>query len=311
MASSVPGNGSGENRWQAPKGLDQEERRLYEQIPSRVEYVYHRSFSSPSAAERLFGRQREEINVPPYTLFPEVPEETVPKSLLRNTLNAKDEVAMFLRYNYAKHRVSKLLAARRGTRALKPAREMITWYGRVLSVRTKLVRANLALVPAMAKRARLPNVEFGDLISEGNMAVLRSIEKFDVSRGFKFSTYACRSIVKSFNRLATKARRYRKHFPVQFVPELERSDYEQQRHIKHQADSIDTLREILIRNHAHLDQIEWTVIMQRFPIMAQGKGRTLAEVGKIVGLTNERVRQIEKRAFSKIREVFQKRYFAA
>ena len=311
MTATLTRADAGQSQRRVPRGLRRPERLLYEQIPPSVDYVYHRSFPHPSTREKLFGPDWDQIDVPPYTLFPEVPEETNSAAPKRNRLKASEEVILFLRYNYAKYRLSKLLAGPGRPSSVKSAREAITWYTRVMVIRGKLVRANLALVPAMAKRARLPEVEFGDLISEGNMAVLRSIEKFDVSRGFKFSTYACRSIVKSFNRLATKARRYRKHFPVQFLPELERSDHDQQRHQSQRTDSIDTLREILTRNHANLDEVERTVILYRFPIMSQAKGQTLAEVGRVVGLTNERVRQIEKRAFVKIREVFDRRFFAA
>ena len=70
----------------------------------------------------------------------------------------------------------------------------------------------MPLVLAMVRRIRMPMVEFVDLISEGNKALLRSVEKFDVSRGFKFSTYACRAILKGFSRLATKTGSYRQHF---------------------------------------------------------------------------------------------------
>ena len=58
-------------------------------------------------------------------------------------------------------------------------------------------------------------------------------------------------------------------------------------------DSVDALREILARNRAALSDVERTVVMERFAIGTGGKGRTLSEVGKLVGLTNERVRQIQ------------------
>jgi RNA polymerase primary sigma factor len=51
------------------------------------------------------------------------------------------------------------------------------------------------------------------------------VEKFDCSRGFKFSTYSCRAILKSFSRVAMRASRYRGKFPAEFDPAMERSDF--------------------------------------------------------------------------------------
>jgi RNA polymerase sigma factor (sigma-70 family) len=143
------------------------------------------------------------------------------------------------------------------------------------------------------------------------MALLRSVEKFDVARGFKFSTYACRAILKSFNRLATKTGRYRQHFPTEFDPELERSDYDVHKHEIQWDDSLEALREILVRNRARLSEVERTIVLERFAITTRGKGRTLAEVGKLVGLTNERVRQIQNLALDKIRLALDEEYTPA
>ena len=169
----------------------------------------------------------------------------------------------------------------------------------------------MALVVAMAKRTRIPNVEFPELVSEGNMALLRSVDKFDVSRGFKFSTYACRAILKSFNRLATNTSRYHQHFPTEFDPELEQSDYDVEKHQMQRDDSVEALREILARNKAELSDVERTVVMERFAIGTGGKGRTLSEVGRVVGLTNERVRQIQNSALAKIRAVLDEEFLVA
>ena len=226
-------------------------------------------------------------------------------------LTAKDEVKLFLAYNYARYRLTKLVEAQRRRVSAACAKGMVMWYQRAMVARASLVRANMALVLSMAKRTRIPNVEFSELVSEGNMALLRSVEKFDVARGFKFSTYACRAILKSFNRLATKTGRYRQHFPTEFDPELERSDYDVHKHEIQWDDSLDALREILVRNRARLSEVERTIVLERFAITTRGKGRTLAEVGKIVGLTNERVRQIQNLALDKIREAMNEDYLVA
>jgi RNA polymerase sigma factor (sigma-70 family) len=268
----------------------------------------HPSFASRSAEERFFGDDRIESKVPQWTHFPEVPEDVPARAKGKVRLKPAEEAHLFLRYNYARYRLSKLVEAQKRRATGPRARQMVRWYQRAMKARATLVRANMALVLAMAKRTRIPNVEFGELISEGNMALLRSVEKFDVSRGYKLSTYACRSILKAFNRLATTTGRHRQRFPAEYDPEMERSDYDEKKHEMQRESSLEALREIILQNRAKLSDVERTIVMERFAIGSTGKGRTLAEVGKMVGLTNERVRQIQNLALGKIRAALDEEY---
>lgn len=273
--------------------------------------VKHSSFRSPRAEQQLFGPEAPQITAPAWTSFAELgDEEAGPVARKRAALSGKEEAVLFLQYNYARYRLGKLLA--RGGKDAGSAegpsgqeglcREVDLWYGRMMECKETLARANMALVVAMAKRTRIPNVEFSELVSEGNMALLRSIEKFDVSRGFKFSTYACRSILKSFNRLATKTGRYRRLFPTEFDPDLEKSDQDVGRDERAQRDSLEELREALASDRTGLTRVERRVLMERYAIGGgSDRVRTLAEVGQVVGLTNERVRQIQNSALAKLR----------
>ncbi len=288
--------------------LTEAQRRAYRRIPERMEYVYHPSFESPTAGEEWFGEAAEQVEVAAWTHFPEVGEEVSQRRGARQALSAAEEARLFLQYNYARYRLAGLMEAQRGRKSAIRAARMVLWHERVRELQAKVVGANMALVLAMAKRTRIPNVEFSELVSEGNMALLRSVEKFDVSRGFKFSTYACRAILKSFHRLATNTGRYRQHFPTEFDPSLERSDYDVQKRQRRREDSVEALREILARNRAALSDVERKVVMERFAIGTGGKGRTLSEVGRLVGLTNERVRQIQNTALAKLRAVLDEEY---
>ncbi|MBI5724127.1 MAG: sigma-70 family RNA polymerase sigma factor [Planctomycetes bacterium] len=264
--------------------------------------VYHRAFSLPSAGDRFFGPQAPTINTPGWTFFPESMEDIAPVSGRKVSLSHADETELFFRYNYARYRLGKLIEAQQRRFSRLRLEQMGLWFGRIRRIRESIASANMALVLAMAKRARIPNVEFSEMISEGNMAMLRAVEKFDASRGFKFSTYACRAIIKSFNRLAGKTGRYRQHFPVEFDPELEKSDYDVKRHQMQQDESVSSLRDILASNSARLSDLEMKIVNERFALGTEAhRGRTLAEVGRIVGLTNERVRQIQNLALDKIR----------
>jgi len=292
-------------------GLTRCQQDSYERIPEDIKPVWHPSFDDPDAKERFFGTEAREINTPGWALSREVREETGKAPRRRKVLSKADEAQLFLRYNYARFRLSKLAERQRRRRSKTRAVAMLAWHDRTQKLRGDLVAANMSLVVAMAKRTRIPNVDYPELISEGSMALLRAVEKFDVSRGFKFSTYACRAILKGFNRMASKTGRYHSRFGVPYDPEMERSDYDEHKHEMQQAGAVDDLREVIAENRAELTAVERTVVIERFGLDGRGKGRTLAEVGKMVGLTNERVRQIQKTALEKIRQVLNEQYLAA
>ena len=138
---------------------------------------------------------------------------------------------------------------------------------------------------------------------EGNMALIRAVDKFNVDRGFKFSTYACRAILKAFSRTALKPSRHRTRFPVEFEPDMEKSDWIDRKRDVVEEDCIDELKQIVDRNLADLSDVEQTVIRRRFNWQQQEDSPlTLEEVGQIIGVTKERVRQIQNKALAKIRK---------
>jgi RNA polymerase primary sigma factor len=158
-------------------------------------------------------------------------------------MNAAEERLMFYRFNYCKVRSARLKRERSAPGlTAERAKEFAEWHRKFEHFREYLVRTNLALVLAMAKRTRLGETDFAEVVSEGNMALLRAVDKFNVDRGFKFSTYACRAILKAFSRTAMKATRHRTRFPVEFEPEMEKSDWQDRRRDAVEEDCIDELK---------------------------------------------------------------------
>ncbi len=233
------------------------------------------------------------------------------------TLNHEQEQLLFMRFNYARSQTAKILNESTGKPLTGVAtRQLLAWGHRVRVARGAIVRINLPLVIAMAKRTRLSNIDFNEMISEGNMALLRSVEKFDCSRGFKFSTYSCRAILKSFSRVAMRASRYRGKFPTEFDPSMERSDFLDRKRDHVEEDCVDELKQILMANMAELSDVEHTVIIERFAIgkpafNGADAPKTLEQVGHIIGVTKERVRQIQNKALKKIRGALEEHYLAA
>jgi len=222
-------------------------------------------------------------------------------------MKGDEERMMFLRFNFSKKQLSKMKKQIEKDGLTKELGEkFLEWHRRFEHFREYLVRTNLALVLAMAKRTRLGDVDFAEIVSEGNMALIRAVDKFDVERGFKFSTYACRAILKAFSRTSMKASKYRTRFPIEFEPDYEKSDWADKRRDQVEDDCIDELKAIVDRNLADLSSIEQTVIKRRFNWQqAEETPLTLEEVGQIIGVTKERVRQIQNKALAKIRSVME------
>jgi len=224
-------------------------------------------------------------------------------------LTAAEERVIFGQFNYARHRVAEtqqhIFATPSRTPSPEQAQGLAKWYSISRELREQIAEANLALVLAMAKRTRMSEIDFADLISEGNMALLRAIDKFDAGRGFKFSTYACRAIIKAFSRQGMKLSKYRQRFPAEFDTAMEKSDYLETKRAEQVADTADHLRYIVLSNDADLSEIERTVIEHRFRIESgkvDEKPLTLEQVGQIIGVTKERVRQIQNKALEKLRD---------
>src|SRR4051794_14766138 len=235
----------------------------------------------------------------------DVAEEGKPKS--PQLMKADEERLMFLRFNYAKLRLNRLQKkVKQQGLTRDTAEQLVEWHRRFEHFREYLTRTNLALVLAMAKRTRLGDVDFAEIVSEGNMALLRAVDKFNVDRGFKFSTYACRAILKAFSRTSLKHSRYRTRFPVEFEPDYEKSDWADKKRDVVEDDCIDELKQIVDRNLADLSETEQTVIRRRFNWQQhEEQPLTLEEVGKIIGVTKERVRQIQNKALGKIRALME------
>ncbi len=178
--------------------------------------------------------------------------------------------------------------------------EIESLYDQAVALKNQIVRANLRLVVSIAKRHVGQGDNFFELVSDGNMSLIRAVEKFDFARGNKFSTYASWAIMKNFARTIPDEHRHRDRFRTShsemfYSTEEHRTDQYEQESAQSQRER--QIGKILGR----LDEREQKIIISRFGLDHGHEPQTLKEVGAEMGVTKERIRQIEARALNKLR----------
>ena len=217
-------------------------------------------------------------------------------------LTREQEVWLFRKFNYLKYKAATLreqLDIERPSARLMDQIERL--YDEAVAIKNRIVRANLRLVVSIAKRRVSPGDSFFDLVSDGNMSLIRAAEKFDYARGNKFSTYASWAIMKNYARTIPDEHKRRDRFRAADMELLQsaadrRSDEYQQRMAV--SDRLKQVGKFLNR----LDSREQTIIIRRYGLDHEQSPQTLKEVGSALGVTKERVRQIEAKALGKLRE---------
>lgn len=279
---------------------------LSELLADEIDFMDHPDFHKAGAEQRIYTKAPI-VPRPTVTWYRPMMDDIGTTSPRRHdgvVLTAAQERVIFMQFNYARYRMNRIQKSLRGRApGAEQAKELLRWNSTATAYREQIAETNLALVLAMAKRVRLGEGEYADLIGEGNMALMRSVDKFDCGRGFKFSTYACRSILKAFSRHGIKVSKHKQRFPVEFDPALEQGDGVASIRAASERQDAAEVRDIVESNRADLTEIEREVVMHRFAFQGLDQSRTptLAQVGNLIGLTKERVRQIQNQALAKIR----------
>jgi len=283
------------------------EERARELLREPIDYMASPEFERPDADARILGDETAVAAMTGSDRRPPSAPKGLPiylKTLYKTPLLNKDqEQSLFRRFNYLKFKASRIRDGLQKDRA--PKVEDIEQVERLMDeanrVKNRIIQANLRLVVNIAKRHVGPQTNFFELISDGNMSLIRAVDKFDYMRGFKFSTYASWAIMKNFARSVPQEGARRDRFMTGRDELLEMSkdlrfEGEEQ---YHEAD-------ISVRQNIEkvLDQLpprEREIVMRRFGLGELPGPQTLEEVGRHFGVTKERIRQIETRALNKLR----------
>ncbi|HET7329056.1 MAG TPA: RNA polymerase sigma factor [Nocardioidaceae bacterium] len=271
-------------------------------------------------------------------------------------LNAEMEVELAKRIEAGLFSDEKLVSGGRMSAKLLDELEWVAEDGR--RAKNHLLEANLRLVVSLAKRYTGRGMLFLDLIQEGNLGLIRAVEKFDYTKGYKFSTYATWWIRQAITRaMADQARTIR--IPVHMVEVINKLARVQRQMLQDlgrepSADELaleldmtpekvvevqkygrepislhtplgedgdsefgdliedseaivpaDAVSFTLLQEQLHavldtLSEREAGVVSMRFGL-TDGQPKTLDEIGKVYGVTRERIRQIESKTMSKLR----------
>ncbi len=272
-------------------------------------------------------------------------------------LNAEQEVDLARRIEAGLYCDYKL-KEERDTLSSRDRRELTLLAADGQNAKNHLLEANLRLVVSLAKRYTGRGMQFLDLIQEGNLGLIRAVEKFDYTKGYKFSTYAtwwirqaitramadqARTIripvhmVEVINKLARVQRQMmqdlgREPTPEELAEELQMTPEKVVEVQKYGREPIslhtplgedgdsefgdliedseavvpaDAVSFTLLQEQLHqvldtLSEREAGVVSMRFGL-GDGQPKTLDEIGRVYGVTRERIRQIESKTMSKLR----------
>jgi RNA polymerase sigma factor (sigma-70 family) len=273
-------------------------------LASKLEFIENSSFSDPEVGPEILGpmpepaigktprRAKAPKGLPPYlaSLY-EVP-----------LLDREQETHLFREMNYLKYRAHQLRIGVDPNRArTADLDEIERLQEEALAVKNQIIRANLRLVVSIAKRHVGPSNNFFELVSDGNMSLIRAVEKFDYSRGNKFSTYASWAIMKNFARTIPEENYRRDRFVTGHEEMFEAAA--DNRADEHEYESaLKRMQEAVKGMLGRLDERERRIIISRFGLGGASE-QTLEQLGRELGITKERVRQIESRAQDKLRKI--------
>ena len=217
-------------------------------------------------------------------------------------LTPKQEQALFHRMNFLKYRAHCLSLdldlENLNVNLLKSVERLLE---EAAEVRNYLIQANLRLVMSVAKKFVTPQHAYDELISDGVLTLMATIDKFDSQRGFRFSTYAYRSIFRSLCRSAEKRRKENFHISLDSADNL---DLEQTTDLSDTSERCwESVSGMLTTLCTNLDDREQFIIERRFALGNELKPDTFQKLATQLGISKERVRQLNDRAVRKLRSM--------
>ncbi len=281
------------------------EMRAMQLLNREIDYIHNPQFDLPDADDLILSPK----DIPDKRKAPAQLKAKAPSGLppyLRALydvplLTPEEERSLFRQYNYYKHKADRLRERiDLNTIRTSQLRKIEALLLQANVVKNRIIRANLRLVVSIAKKHLGGPQSLFELISDGNVALMRAVEKFDYSRGFRFSTYASWAIMRNYARSVPKERYQLDHFAtgndeiLDIAAGLRSYDPNET--------NLPELRESIENMLSHLSPRERTIVSEHYGL-AEAGGKTFDQLGRRLGISKERVRQIELKALKKLRRI--------
>ncbi len=285
------------------------EMRALQLLQRKIGYVYNPQFDLPNADELVLSGANpstDPCDEPHRAHSPEDLPAYLQSLYEVPLLEAETERDLFRRYNYLKYKADRL---RKRIDPRQPRMKALELVESLLLegnlVKNRIIRANLRLVVSIAKKHLGGPMTLFELISDGNMSLMRAVEKFDYARGYRFSTYASWAIMRNFARTVPRERSQQDRFATGHDEVLDvaaslRIYDPDELNLPELRESIDVLL-------SRLTPLERSVLIEHYGLDDPAGAKTLHQLGERLGLSKERVRQIELRALKKLRIVMKPR----
>jgi len=282
-------------------------------LDQSVDLIYHPSFDDPMQEAVILAEMPDAAAYEEKRNAMRIPKDAPPElaSLYEVPLLSKDqEQHLFRKMNFLKHKAAKILedltlpSGRIDYHKLRAQDldHVEEYLEEANKVKDLLIGANMRLVVSIAKRHSGQTDNFFELLSDGNMSLMRAVEKFDYSRGNKFSTYASWAIMKNFARSIPEEKHRRERYVTgneDFFDAAEDHRTDEQEVLATAEQATHKVNRLL----EYLDPREREIIRMRAGLDSGAEPMTLEKIGDKLGITKERVRQLNVRAMKKLRSL--------
>ena len=267
-------------------------------IRTEIEFISNRDFTSKDvtdSVERVIPKdtRNSKSDLPPHL-----------RRLCETDLLSKEEEAtLFREMNLLKFQANVLRSRLNPKTATGEQLDAIeSRLSQAQSIRDHIIKANMRLVISVVKKFVTPQQSFDEMLSDGIITLMQAVEKFDYDRGFRFSTYAYRSIARDAYRKINSARIEEARFT---------RDAEQWAFAQEEGQSASSmtdqmwhnLRELMTSMLGNLDRRERFIVRCRYALGSHRKVRSYQFIADKLGVSKERVRQIARRAVGKMQSM--------
>ncbi len=270
-------------------------------LRTNVTYIDHPSFRDPAARDTILAPATDSVGDrvarpwQPLEWFDRLPTGRSRAPLL----SREQEAQLFRKMNYLKCRASRLKEQLDPDRPDEGALDEIDrLQTEAMAIKNRIVEMNLGLVVNIAKTRIRPGYDLAECVSDGNLALIQAVDRFDFARGNRFSTYATWAIrhafaehQRKFNRDRGQSLALNEKFLAAPDPGVDEHEFEEQQ----------KKTRALVRSWlGRLVKRERRILVSRYGIGGVPK-LTLEQIGQELGISKERVRQLEYCAHAKLR----------